>query len=137
MFNRKFPQNMFSQYVLSCCFSQTLTKLDLNYNQIGAVRAKHLADVLRNNTVSLILSSSISYTHRQVFTQTLTTLDLHERRIGAVGAQHLADALRNNTVTLTLPSSISYTHRHFFHTDTHHTMSRLQSNRSCRSTTSR
>jgi hypothetical protein len=44
-------------------FTQTLTTLDLESNQIGAVGAQHLADALRNNTVILILSSSISYTH--------------------------------------------------------------------------
>jgi hypothetical protein len=60
--------------------------------------------------VTLILSSSISYTHLYFFTQTLTTLDLHHNGIGAVGAQHLADALRNNMVTLILSSSISYTY---------------------------
>jgi ABC-type uncharacterized transport system substrate-binding protein len=64
--------------------------------------------------VSLILSSSISYTHLHVFTQTLTTLDLNYNQIGDAGAQYLADALRNNTVTLILSSSISYTHRHVF-----------------------
>jgi Ran GTPase-activating protein (RanGAP) involved in mRNA processing and transport len=95
-------------------FIQTLTKLHLSNNQIGDAGAQHLADALRNNTVILILSSSISYTHLHFFIQTLTTLDLNHNQIGDAGAQHLADALRNNTVTLILSSSISYTHLHFF-----------------------
>ena len=115
-------------------FTQTLTTLRLPVNQIGAVGAQHLADALRNNTVTRILSSSFSYTHLHFFTQTLTTLNLNNNQIGDKGAQHLADASRNNTVTRILSSSISYTQ--LFHTDTHHTQSRIQSNRRQRSTTS-
>jgi hypothetical protein len=51
-------------------FTQTLTTLDLSSNQIGAVGAQHLADALQHNTVTLILSSSISYTHLHFFTDT-------------------------------------------------------------------
>ena len=64
--------------------------------------------------MTLILSSSIEYTHRNFFTQTLTTLNLGGTQIGALGAQHISDALRNNTVTLILASSIEYTHARFF-----------------------
>jgi Ran GTPase-activating protein (RanGAP) involved in mRNA processing and transport len=88
--------------------TQTLTTLDLSDNEIGADGAQHLADALRNNTVTVILHSSISYMHLYFCTQTLTTLDLSDNEIGADGAQHLADALRNNTVTLILSSCISY-----------------------------
>jgi hypothetical protein len=95
-------------------FTQTLTTLNVWKNEIGDERAQHLADALRDNTVILILPSSISYTHIHFFTQILTTLDLEYNQIGAVGAQHLADALRDNTVIPTLSSSISYTHLHFF-----------------------
>jgi Ran GTPase-activating protein (RanGAP) involved in mRNA processing and transport len=95
-------------------FIQTLTTLDLEDNYIGAVDAQHLAVALRNNTVTLILSSSISYTCLHFFTQTLTTLNLGQNRLGAVGAQHLADGLRTNTVPLILSSLISYTRLHFF-----------------------
>jgi hypothetical protein len=94
--------------------TQTLTTLRLQHNQIGALGAQHLADALRNNTVTLILSSSLSYPHLHFFTQTLTTLDLGENQIGDLGAQHLVDALRNNMVTLVLSSSLSFTHLHFF-----------------------
>jgi len=48
----------------------------------GALGAQHLADALRNNTVTLILSSSISYAHLHFFTQTLTTLHLYNNQIG-------------------------------------------------------
>jgi hypothetical protein len=44
-------------------FTQTLTTLELPDNRIGGKGAQHLADALRNNAVTLILSSSISYTH--------------------------------------------------------------------------
>jgi hypothetical protein len=105
---------LLSHIHIATFFTQTLTTLTLLINKIAAVGAQYLADALRNNTVSLILSSSISYTHLHVFTQTLTTLDLNYNQIGDAGAQYLADALRNNTVTLILSSSISYTHRHVF-----------------------
>jgi Ran GTPase-activating protein (RanGAP) involved in mRNA processing and transport len=95
-------------------FTQTLTTLDLEFNGIGDEAAQHLADALQNNTVILILSSSISYTYLHFFTQTLTTLNLNANQIGDKGAEHLADALRNSTVTIIFSSSISYTHLHFF-----------------------
>jgi uncharacterized membrane protein len=88
-------------------FAQTLITLHLSSNKIGAVGAQHFADVLRINTVILILSSSISYAYLHFLTQTLTTLDLSYNQIAAVGAQHLADTLRNNTVTLIFSSSFS------------------------------
>jgi hypothetical protein len=91
-------------------FTQTLTTLHLRSTQIRDKGAQHLADALRNNTVTLIISSSISYTRLHFFTQTLTTLNLRSNQIGPVGAGHLADALQNNTVTLILFSSLSYTH---------------------------
>jgi uncharacterized membrane protein len=99
---------------------KTLTRLSLRHNQIEAVGAQHLADALRNNKVTLILSSSILYTHLQFFTQTLTTLNLCENRIGDVGAQHFADALRNNTVTsfslhLCYLHISNFSHRHSPH----------------------
>ena len=62
------------------------------------------------------------------FTQTLTELNLRGNRIGDQGAQHLADALRENTVRETVSSSISSCCL-FFHTDTHRTRPRIQSNR--------
>ena len=99
-------------------FTQTLTTLDLGYNQIGNTGAQNLADALRNNTVILILSLHLdnTYTYLNFFSQTLTTLDLNENYIGNKGAQHLADALQNNTVILILCLHLdnTYTHLHFF-----------------------
>ena len=117
-------------------FTQTLTTLDLYRSQIGDQGAQHLADALRNNTVSIFLSYSSSFHHIHFFTQTLTRLNLYDNQIGDEGAQHLADALRNSTVTLFLSHSSSFHHIHFFHTDTHHNKSKMQSNRRPRSTTS-
>ena len=76
--------------------------------------AHHLADTLRNNTVSIFLSYSSSFHHIHFFTQTLTLLDLYGNQIGDQGAQHLTDTLRNNTVTLFLSHSSSFHHIHFF-----------------------
>ena len=75
--------------------------------------SSHLNKVSQNS-MNIVLSSSISYTHLHFFTQTLTTLDLSSNQIGAVGAQDVADALTKNTVTILLSSSTSYTHLHFF-----------------------
>ena len=102
-------------------FTQTLTTLNLRYNQIGVLGAQHLADGLRNNTVTLILSSSLSYSHLHFFAQALTTLDLTGNKIGDKGAEQLADGLRNNTVTAIRSSSLSdipictFPHRHSPH----------------------
>src|SRR3984957_5455407 len=41
-------------------FTQTLTTLDLRWNQIGEQGAQHLANALHNNTVNHFLYSSIS-----------------------------------------------------------------------------
>ena len=62
-------------------FTQALTTLDLTGHEIGDKGAEHLADGLRNNTVTLILSSSLSYSHLHFFTQTLTRLDLCDNQI--------------------------------------------------------
>jgi hypothetical protein len=88
-------------------FKQTLITLSLSTNEIEDVEAQHLAVGLRNNTVTFMLSLSMSYTNLHFFTQTLITLDLSSNYIRAVGAEHLADALRNNTVTVILCSSVS------------------------------
>ena len=40
---------------------QALTSLDLFYNEIGAEGAQHLADALRSNKVSIVLSLLISF----------------------------------------------------------------------------
>ena len=77
-------------------FTQTLTTLDLHWNQIGALGAQHLADALRNNTVTLILSYSISYTHLHFFTQTLTTLHLGDNQIGQKLEDRVNEFIKRN-----------------------------------------
>ncbi len=114
-------------------FIQALTTLNLCNNQIGLIGAEHLGAALINNTVVLILKSSISYIDQTFSTQTLTILDLSYNHIGASEAQHLGDALQKNTVILILLSSISYSFE-IFDTDTHHNTSRQQSYRKRRST---
>jgi hypothetical protein len=49
-------------------FTQALTTLNICNNQFGDIGAEHLADALRNNTVSLIFPSSISYAYLHFFT---------------------------------------------------------------------
>jgi hypothetical protein len=83
-------------------FTQTLTTLNLENNQIGAVGAQNLADALQNNMVTLILSSSISYTHPHFFTQTLTTLKLWRNEIGEKVLDHVEELLKRNERMLKL-----------------------------------
>ena len=91
-------------------FTQTLTQLDLGWNQIGDKGAEHLSSALRNNTVSRIFSSSSTQKKTQIdfFTQTLTgikSLHFETIEIGEKGAEHLSSALRNNTVSRIFSSS--------------------------------
>ncbi len=79
-------------------FTQTLTTLELGTNQIGDRGAQHMAVVLQNNMVSLILSSYTQYISLHSFPQILTTLVLESNNITDDGVRHLADALQNNTV---------------------------------------
>ena len=74
--------------------------LDLSVNKITDQGVQHLSHAVRNNTVTIILSSFISYIiDLNLLLQTLTTLDLGLNRIGPIGAQYLASALRSNMVT--------------------------------------
>lgn len=79
--------------------TQTLTILDLRYNNLGDEGAQHLADALRNNAVSIMLPSDRLCSHLDILSQILTTLKLDCNQIGSVGIQHLVDALQNNTIT--------------------------------------
>ena len=97
-----------SQFYVLLFNAQALTTLDLDQNQIGDVGAQHLADALRNNTVSLILFSSLSRFYLLLNAQVLTTFYLSNNQIGATGAQYLADVLQNNTVRLILFLYLSF-----------------------------
>ena len=68
--------------------------MNIERNNIGDKGAKHLADALITNNVSVMLFHI--FAHRNM--QTLTELDLHENHISAEGAQYFMDALKNNTV---------------------------------------
>ena len=89
-------------------FTQTLTELNLDANQIGHKGAEHLSAALRNNTVSRIFSST-QKTQIDFFTQTLKELSLDINQIGEKGAEHLSAALRNNTVSRIFSSSTQNT----------------------------
>lgn len=73
---------------------------------------EHLADALRNNTVT---SSSIHFSqiYLHFFAQALTTLILWNNQIETAGAQHLGDVLRDNAVMLFF--HLSRIHLHFSH----------------------
>ncbi|CAF0899935.1 unnamed protein product [Adineta steineri] len=62
---------------------ETLTAVDLSYNEIGDIGAQHLADTLQNY-------------------QTLATLDLSHNRIGNNGAQYLNDTFKENKTLIKL-----------------------------------
>ena len=95
-------------------FTQTLTTLNLDGNEIAATGAQHLADALRQNTGDPFPLTSLPVSpYPLFFTQILITLHLYCNQIGPVGAQHLADALRHNTVILFLSPSFSFHHIHF------------------------
>ena len=76
--------------------SNILPSSDLFNNQIGALGAQHLADALRNNTVTLFLSSSLSYPHLHFFTQTLTTLNLYNNQIGDKLSDRIKELIKRN-----------------------------------------
>jgi len=55
-------------YLRSEHSKQTLTTLNLDSNSISDKGAKYLADALRNNTVTIILSSFLLYSYIHFFT---------------------------------------------------------------------
>ena len=63
-------------------FTQTLTELHLNSNQIGDEGAQNLCAALRNNAVNRNFSSSTQKAQIEFFTQTLTELHLDCNQIG-------------------------------------------------------
>jgi hypothetical protein len=80
-------------------FTQTLTTLNLDDNEIGALGVQHLSEALKHNTVSQVVVYICVVLVFLLISQTLTTLNLNGDQIGAVGAQHLNEALRHNTVS--------------------------------------
>ena len=106
---------LFANYLHS--FVQTLTMLDLSVNKITDQGVQHLSHAVRNNTVTIISSSFISYIiDLHLLLQTLITLNLRRNTIGVVGTQYLADVVRNNTVVSILLhlSNILFIYASFF-----------------------
>ncbi|CAF0751735.1 unnamed protein product [Adineta steineri] len=96
-----------SDLTILCSMRNTLTTLNLGWNEIGDQGAQDLANALQINKVTTILvsaSSSLHFIIHILFTQTLTTLDIAGNQIGAKGAQDLANALQINKVTTILVS---------------------------------
>ena len=107
-------------------FIQTLTTLDLGWNEIGGEGAQHLSDALRNNRVRQILSSSIvqlfliSYRHSLHSTSWAIKSEIKGRNIWVMHYE----TTQWDKYSLH-PSFNSFS----FHTDTHYTHPRKQSNR--------
>jgi len=59
--------SLYHAHIAICTFLQALSTLDLYNSKIGVQGSKHLADALRNNTVSLFLSWLLSYHHLHIF----------------------------------------------------------------------
>jgi hypothetical protein len=114
-------------------FIQTITKLNLSRNEIGAQGAQHLSDALRNNTVRYILSSFIiqlfliSYRHLHNSTSNTIKSEFKGRNIWVM----LYETTQWDKYSLH-PSLNSF----LLHTDTHRTQPLLESNRSSRGATS-
>jgi hypothetical protein len=79
-------------------FTQTLTTLNLEANQIGVQGAQYLSDALHHNKVRQRIPSSLSHPAVSYFAQTLITLNLNYNEVGDQGAKHLSDALWHNKV---------------------------------------
>ncbi len=118
---------LFLSYIHVNFFTQTLTSLDLQQNQIGDEGVQYLTDALKNNQVSFFFFLFFSRFDSHFFIQTLNTLILAKNQIEEKGAEYLANVLENNTVNFCLSSSISFTFA-FSHKDTHSTWPHWKSN---------
>lgn len=76
---------------------QTLLKLNLEVNWIGASGMKYIADALEKNRVNNTTINIFSL-HFLFSYQTLTALNLTRCNIGPVGTKYLANALMKNQV---------------------------------------
>ena len=79
---------------------QTLSQLNLGYNEIGAEGARYLSEALQKNTVSWNQHCFMFFLNHILYSlQTLLLLDLGFNEIGDKGAQYLSEALQKNTVS--------------------------------------
>ena len=86
-------------------FAQTLTKLDLAFNNIGDRGVQELANGLMNNMVNVFVAYSILH----ILLQAITNLNLNFNTFGDTGAQHFVDVIRTNTVITVFNVNISFT----------------------------
>jgi Ran GTPase-activating protein (RanGAP) involved in mRNA processing and transport len=106
---------------------QTITILNLSSNHIADEGTKYLAMVVKQNTVTIIVPSFLSF-YSHFFSQTITALDLSNNQISDSGAKSLLKILPENEVSLTLSSFLQQTSS-LVHADTHRTEPRIQQNR--------
>ena len=93
---------------------RTLTSLNINYNNIGAIGAEALANALKGNTTletldisfNEITEDGVRALAKALETNTtLTNLNIAGNNIGNIGATALANALEGNTTLTTLDIS--------------------------------
>jgi len=125
----------FYYHLIPVSFIQTLTKLNLSYNQIGAQGAQYLGEALRHNTVRLSLLhvftiiSFLSLSYRHSLHSTLRTIK-SGRKVHNTWVKHCDTIQWDYHSFMFLPSS----HSCLFHTGTHCTQPVAQSNWSSRCT---
>ena len=121
----------FYHHLILLSFIQTLTTLNLSYNQIGAESAQYLGEALRHNTVRLSLLqvftiiSFLSLSYRHSLHLTCRTIK-SELKVHNIWMKHCDTIQWDHHSFMFLPSS----HSCRFHTDTHYTPLAPQSNRS-------
>jgi len=126
---------MFYHHLTPVSFIQTLTTLNLWFNQIEAQGAQYLGDALRHNTVrsSLLhvftIISFLSLSYRHSLHSTLTTIK-SKLKVHNIWLKHCDTIQWDHHSFMFLPSS----HSCLFHTDTHYTQPLRQSNWSSRCT---
>ena len=102
--------------------SQTLTRLDLSWNKIGAQGAQHLANALQINKVTTLLLL-IDPTFAHPYHRHSPHLISPGIKLGDEGAQHLANALQINKVTTLLRLLVDPTFTHPYHRHSPHLIS--------------
>ena len=91
------PSCLYHHLIPVSCI-QTLSTLDLRYNEIGDQGAQYLGEALRHNTVrSSLLHVFYHHLIPVSFIQTLTKLELYGNHIGAQGAQYFERLKKTNS----------------------------------------
>ena len=95
-----------AHFTVSIFLTQTLTALDIRRNQIGPVGAQHLAEALRQNTVTRFFSPSSSFHHIPLlYTDTHHTQSLEQsnRRHRSKTSGWCITAQRGNSLSHLIP----------------------------------